>query len=77
MCPNKKETRFYQWDIFIATQDLIKLYTSLGVFLFFHLIPNMMISQGMIKKEQFRLVHVNIDLRRKMVLSWYDQVQTS
>ena len=24
--PNKKETRFYQWYIFIATQDLIKLY---------------------------------------------------
>ena len=28
-------------------------------------------------KEQFELMHVKIELRRIMVLSWYDQVQTS
>ena len=35
-----------------------------------------MISQCMTEKEQFKLMHVEIDLRRIMVLSWYDQVQT-
>ena len=29
----------------------------------------MMISQGMIEKEQFKLMHVKIDLRRIIVLS--------
>ena len=37
----------------------------------------MMISQCMTEMEQYKLVHVKIDLRRIMVLSWYDQVQTS
>ena len=36
----------------------------------------MMISQCITEKEQFKLTHVKIDLRRIMVLSWYDQVQT-
>ena len=36
-----------------------------------------MISQWMIEKEQFKFMHVKIDLRRMMVLSWYDEVQTS
>ena len=38
---------------------------------------HMMISQCITEKEQFKLVHFKIDLRRIMVLSWYDQVQTS
>ena len=38
---------------------------------------HMMISQCMTEKEQFELMHVKIELRRIMVLSWYDQVQTS
>ena len=77
--PNKKENLFYQWDIFIATQDLIKLYASLSrafSLLSFDTI-HMMISQCMNEKEQFKLMHVKFDLRRIMVLSWYDQVQTS
>ena len=36
-----------------------------------------MISQCMNEKEQVKLMHVKNDLRRIMVLSWYDQVQTS
>ena len=36
-----------------------------------------MISQCMTEKEQFKLMQVTIDLRRIMVLSQYDQVQTS
>ena len=31
----------------------------------------------MTEKEQFELVHVKIELRRIIVLSWYDQVQIS
>ena len=31
----------------------------------------------MTEKEQFNLVHVKLDLRRIMVLSWCDQVQIS
>ena len=34
-------------------------------------------SQCIMEKEQFKLMHVKIDLRRIVVLSWYDQVQTS
>ena len=37
---------------------------------------HMMISQCMNDKEQFKLMHVKIDLRRIMVLSWYYQSQT-
>ena len=33
-----------------------------------------MISQCMNEKEPFKLMHVKNDLRRIMVLSWYDQV---
>ena len=40
-----------------------------GHFLFFHLVPNTVISQCMNEKEQFKLMHVKIDLRRIMVLS--------
>ena len=77
--PNKKETRFYQWDICIATQDLIKLYASLSraFSLLLFDTKDMMISQCMNEKEQFKLMRVKFDLRRIMVLSWYDQVQTS
>ena len=35
-----------------------------------------MISQCMNEKEQFKRMHVKNDLRRIMVLSGYDQVQT-
>ena len=35
-----------------------------------------MISQCMNEREQIKLVHVKNDLRKIMVLSWYDQVQT-
>ena len=77
--PNKKETRFNQWDIFIATQDWNKLYTSLSRA--FSLLSfdtkHIMISQCMNEREQFKLMHVKNDLRRIMVLSSYDQVQTS
>ena len=38
---------------------------------------HMMISECMNEKEKFKLMHVEIDLRRIMVLSWYDEVQTS
>ena len=31
VCPNKKETRFFQWDFFIATQYLINLIIK-GIF---------------------------------------------
>ena len=74
--PNKKETPFYQWDIFIATQDLIRLYASLSrAFSLLSIdIKHMMIAQCMNEKEQFKLMHDKIDLRRIMVLSWYDQV---
>ena len=37
---------------------------------------HMMISQGMTENEQFKLMHVKIDLRRIIGLSWSDQVQT-
>ena len=62
---------FYQWDIFIATQDLIKLSVSLSrasPLLSFDT-KHIMISQCMTEKEQFKLMHVKIDLRRIMVLS--------
>ena len=36
----------------------------------------MMISQCMNEEEQFKFMHVKIDLRRIMVLSCYGQVQT-
>ena len=57
---------------------LIKLYDSLSraFSLLSFDIKHMMISQCMTEKEQFKLMHVKIDLRRIMV-SWYDQVQTS
>ena len=38
---------------------------------------HMTISKCMTKKEHFELMHGKIELRRIMVLSWYDQVQTS
>ena len=48
-----------------------------GHFLFFHFdTKHMMIFQCMNEKEQFKHMHVKIDLRI-MVLSWYAQVQTS
>ena len=31
----------------------------------------------MTEKEEIELMHVKIELRKIMVLSWYDQVQTS
>ena len=75
----KKGNPFYQWDIFIATQDWNKLYTSLSIA--FSLLSfdtkHIMISQCMNEREQVKLMHVKNDLRRIMVLSWYDQVQTS
>ena len=37
---------------------------------------HIIIPQYMNEKEQFKLMHVKNDLRRRMVLSWYDQVQT-
>ena len=63
----------------IATQDLIKLYAStLRAFSLLSFDTKyMMISQCINEKEQFKLMHVEIDLRRIMVLIWYDQVQTS
>ena len=58
---------------------MIKLYASLSRA--FSLLSfdakHMMICQCMTEKEQFKLMHVKIDLRRIMVLSGYDQVQTS
>ena len=49
-----------------------------GIFSSLILIPNTWwLSQCMNEKEQFKLMHVKTDLRRIMVLSWYDQVQTS
>ena len=57
--------------IFVATQDLIKLYASLSRA--FSLLSfdtkHMMISQCMTEKEPFKLMHIKIDLRRIMVLS--------
>ena len=51
--------------------DLIKLYASLSRA--FSLLSfdtkQMLISQGMIEKEQFKLMHVKMDLRRIIVLS--------
>ena len=38
---------------------------------------HIMISQVMTEKEQLKLMHVKIDLRRIMMLNLYDQVQTS
>ena len=63
----------------MATQDLLKLYASLSKAFSLLLFDtkHMMISQCMTEKEQFKLMHVKIDLRRIIVLSWYDQVQTS
>ena len=77
--PNKNGNTFYQWDIFIATQELIKLYASLSraFSLLSFATKHMMISQCMTEKKRFKLMHVKIDLRRIIVLSWYDQVQTS
>ena len=76
--PNKKETRFIHEMIFIATQYLIKLYALLSRA--FSLLSfdtkHMMISQCMTEKKRFKLMHVEIDLRRTIVLSWYDQGQT-
>ena len=79
MRPNKKETRFISSIIFIATQDLIKLYasSSRAFSLLSFDTKYTMISQCMTEKEQLKLMHVKIDLRRIMVLSWYDQVQNS
>ena len=49
-----------------------------GHFLFFHFdTKHMMISQYVTEKKRFKLMHVKIDLRRIMVLSWYDEGQTS
>ena len=68
VCPNKKETHF-QWDIFIAMQYLIKLYASLSwVFSLLSFDAKHLISQCMTEKEQFKLVHVKINLQI-MVLS--------
>ena len=68
----KKGNPVCQWDIFIATQSLIKLYASLSRA--FSLLSfdtkHMMISQGMSANEQFKLMHVKIELRRIIVLSW-------
>ena len=75
----KKGNPFYQWDIFIVAQVFIKLYASCSRT--FSLLSfdtkHMTIPQRMTEKEQFELMHVRIELRRIMVLSWYDQVQTS
>ena len=74
----KEGNLFYQWDIFIATQILIKLYASLSrAFSLLSFDTKHMISQCMTEKEQFKLMHVKIDLCRIMVLGWYDPVQTS
>ena len=77
--PNKKETRFISEISLLPRKDLIKQYasSSRAFSLLSFDTKHMMISQCMNKKEQFKLVHVEIDLRRIMVLSWYDQVQTS
>ena len=75
----KKGNPFYQWDIFIVAQVFIELYASCSrafSILSFDT-KHMTISQYMTEKEQFELMHVKIELRRIMVLSWYDQVQTS
>ena len=68
----KKGNPVCQWDIFITTQFLIKLYASLSRA--FSLLSfdtkHMMISQGMTENEQFKLMHVKIDLRRIILLSW-------
>ena len=61
-------------------QVLIKAYASLSRA--FSLLSfdtkHMMISLCMTEKEQFKLMHVKLDLRSLiMVLSLYDQVQTS
>ena len=79
VCPNKKENLTYQWEIFIATQDLIELCASLSraISLFSFDTKHMTISQCVTEKKQFKLNACQIDLRRIMVLSWYDQVQTS
>ena len=79
VCPRKKGNPFYQWDIFIVAQVFIELYASCSrafSILSFDT-KHMTISQYMTEKEQFELMHVKIELRRIMVLSWYDQVQTS
>ena len=72
MRPNKKETHFIS-EIFIATQDLIKLHVYASLSRAFSLLSfdtkHMKISQCMNEKEQFKLMHVKIDLRRIMVLS--------
>ena len=59
-----------------VTEDLIKLYASLSraYSLLSVDTKHMMISQCMTEKEQFKLIHVKSDLRRIMVLSWYDKV---
>ena len=75
----KKGNPFYQWDIFIVAQVFIELYASCSrafSILSFDT-KHMTISQYMTEKLQFELMHVKIGLRRIMVWSWYDQVQTS
>ena len=65
---------------FIATQDLIKLICFIikGIFSFFIWYQTHDDISMHDWKEQFELIHVvKLDLRRIMVLSWYDQVQTS
>ena len=68
----KKGNPFYQWDIFIVAQVFIELYSSCSRA--FSLLSfdtkHMTISQCMTEKEQFELMHVKIELRRIMVLSW-------
>ena len=75
----KKGNPLYQWDIFIATQYWNKLYASVSRA--FSLVSSdtkhIMISHCMNEREQSKVMHVKNDLRRIMVLSWYDQVQTS
>ena len=70
-CVPIKRKPVFQYDIFISTQDLIKLYTLLSRA--FSLLSfdtkHMMISQCMTEQEQFKLMHVKIDLHRIMVLS--------
>ena len=60
-------------------QDLSELCASLSraISLLSFDTKYMTISQCITEKEQFKLMHVKIDLRRIIVLSSYDQVQTS
>ena len=72
VCPNKRKTVLSGGYLHCHARcnQTIYMHHYPGPFLFFHFdTKHMMISKCMTEKEQFKLIHVKIDLRRILVMN--------